>query len=275
MRETPIATNRSRLLASEPAAVIMTLRSLFNTTPRALHTYSMKTTQHLLAAAFIVSTAIFAAAPSATAGIVILNGGDAGEGYAPLSQFFGAVDFGGLGGMSVQGVAFTASNPNFTLSTTTNQAGIYPTAPFTVTTADDSSLLAIARTSVYNNPGPITLTIGGLTVGTLYQVDSFVGLDTTFSGRTESITATGAIVLNDSVAIGTGSTSLFDIRHLLAPDAAGNITMNYAATGFPAPNINAVSVTSVTSAVPEPTTALFGVALLGAVGMGRRRAKSA
>src|SRR4051794_21724308 len=54
--------------------------------------------------------------PSAHASTITLTGGDAGEGYAPLSSTFGALDFGGVGGFIVQSVNFTASNPNIAIS---------------------------------------------------------------------------------------------------------------------------------------------------------------
>ena len=87
----------------------------------------MKTTRLLLTTALLA-----VAATSAQAATITVTGGDPGEGYAPLASVFAAVNAGGAGGLTVQGVTFAASSPNITISTPfTTPAGYTPFAPTT------------------------------------------------------------------------------------------------------------------------------------------------
>lgn len=230
-----------------------------------LHTVIART---LLTGAMLGFSAIVAPAI-----VIPMTGGDAGEGYAPLNTVFAAVDLGGAGGQAIQGVAFTSSSPSITLSTVTVALDAFASEPFPSTTADDDALFRIGRNSVFNNPGPITLTISGLTIGVDYQIDSFVGLATSFLDRIESVTATGFTAVSDSREVTNGT--LFNFSQTLQPNANGQIIMTYAATsGFTSPNINGISITSTTTPVPEPTAALFGMALAGFCGIARRRSRA-
>ena len=67
---------------------------------------------------------------------------------------------------------------------------------------------------------------------------------------------------NDAVPL-NGAGVLYDVRQTLQPDATGKIVLTYSVTvGQVFPFLNGISVTSAAPVVPEPGTALFGLALL-------------
>ncbi len=216
----------------------------------------------------LTATLFAGAALTSHAGLVPVTGGDPGEGYAPLASTFAAVDLAGAGGFTVQGVNFTASDANITLSAPFARTTTY--IPFASTTANDAALRAIIQTEVFNT-APFTLTISGLALGTLYQVDSFIGENANIA--TEQVSALGLTAANDSVPLNSLGV-LYDVRHTLQPDVTGKIVLTYSATGGGvAPFLNGISVTSAAPpVVPEPGTALFGLALLAPALTRRRKA---
>ena len=194
------------------------------------------------------------------AALVALTGGDPGEGFAPLALTFAAVNFGSPVGFTVQGVNFAASSPNITFTAPFAVETTYN--PFAPTTANDAALRAIGATQIFSL-APFTLTISNLDLGTLYQVDSFIGA--AFNAATEQVSALGLTTANDAVPLSPAGV-FYDVRQTLQPDATGKIVLTYAATsaGTVRTFLNGISVTSAAPPiVPEPGTALFGLALLG------------
>jgi hypothetical protein len=206
----------------------------------------------------------------AQAAVITLTGGDPGEGYAPLSSTFAAVNLGlNATPQTVQGVNFTLTDPRITLSSVTPSAS---TVMNLGSDPNDVSLQAIFGPNV-GALGPITVTITGLTVGTTYQLDFFVGYQG--AERTEQFFAAG---LNTAVDIlnyplsGTGGGPAMDVRQLVMPDALGRIVETISITS-PAADfgsiLNGLSVTtgpSVPPPVPEPASiVLLGTGLVGAM----------
>jgi hypothetical protein len=149
-------------------------------------------TKAWIVAAALAGLSLFAM--SAQASTITLTGGDLGEGYVPLSSTFGALDLGGVGGFIVQGVDFTESDPHIALSPVlSGQAAVFDLGD----TANDNRLDAILFTVVSQQPGPFTLTVTGLTVGTSYQFDYFLGL--IGGNRTVQFSAAGQTTIVDKV----------------------------------------------------------------------------
>jgi hypothetical protein len=129
-----------------------------------------------IAGALLLNLIISACAHAAA---ITLTGGDSGEGYAPLASTFAALNVGNNSSFTVQGVNFAGTDPNIALSSVT------PTTNNVVNlgaSANDVSLQSVFASSVFAVPGPITVTISGLTLGQEYQLDFFLGFQG--AGRT-------------------------------------------------------------------------------------------
>ena len=230
-----------------------------------------------LAGALLVSA--MTAAPGAASTIPI-TGGDAGEGYAPLASTFAAVNLGAASAFTVQGVTFAASDAHIALSAvTTSNENVASLGA----SANDLALLALVQSSV-GNLGNITVTISGLTIGVVYQLDYFVAYQG--AGRTEQFSSVGQTTVVDSLVYPTigmpGPT--FNIQQTLMPSAAGTIVTTISITS-PAPDfgtiINGLSVTTgpagpgpTPTPVPEPgSMILIGSGIAAA--LARRRSKNA
>ena len=217
--------------------------------------------------------ALTLATATSQASLIPLTGGDPGEGFAPLPFTIAAVNLGSPVGFTVQGVNFAASSPNITFTAPFAVETSYN--PFAPTTANDSALRAIGATQIFN-VAPFTLTISNLALGTLYQVDSFIGGVT--NTATEQVSALGLTPANDVVPLSTAGV-FYDVRQTLQPDATGKIVLTYSASssvGAFSPFLNGISVTSAAPpAVPEPGTALAGVIMAGLCGAMRRRRAAA
>jgi hypothetical protein len=224
-----------------------------------------------LAGALLVGTVL---ASPAAASTITVTGGDAGEGYAPLGSTFAAVNLGVASAFVVQGVNFAASDPNIVLSPVTTSAENVASLG---ASPNDLNLLAVVQSSV-SDLGPVTVTISGLTVGTLYQLDFFVAYQG--AGRTQLYTSVGQTTVMDSLVIPTigapGPT--FDVRQTLLPSLTGTIVTTISVTD-PAPNfgsiLNGLSVTTspsgVPAVVPEPGSMLLvGTGILA---LARRRSR--
>jgi len=205
---------------------------------------------------------LLAGSSHASADIIVITGGDPGEGYAPFSSnIFAAVNTGSSNSYTLQGVTFTSTDPHISITSTDaiNSGSSY--LYFGNSTADDLALSNIGGTDIYNvGTGAITLTISGLTVGTTYQLDSFSGLNTNYVARNMVVSALGATTVTDATPgdyIGDGH--LYDFRQILQPNSFGVITVTYTAPDLGDATLNGFSI----AATPEPSaTALLGLGLL-------------
>lgn len=223
-----------------------------------------------------------ASASSAHAQIFQVTSGDPGGGYDPQAVTYAALNLGGSGTLTLQGVTFTNSNPNVAITTTPYYFDTGPTDLFLpTTTPNDASLTTLASMAFFGAPysytgASLVLTISGLTVGTTYQLDTFSGLQDNYGARDLSIVAAGATTETLASSGGLiGNANFYDLKQSLQPDSSGVITVTY--SDGPIPNmsfaLSGLSITSPASA-PEPSTwALLGVGL-ALLGFAARRRKS-
>ena len=187
-----------------------------------------------------------------------------------------------VAGTTVNGVNFEALGVatgvpsvaigNFTLSTVAagglrgaNFASA--AAPFSGLSAPYQSLLRQpAFTSAPN--GTMTLTMAGLTVGQSYQFQWWSDLSGAGSGTTIA-SAGNSVSLNANPTIANGGLGQFAIGTFTA-DASGSQAITFTPNAGGQPILNGFQLRQAAPVVPEPGTALFGVALCAVAGLRRR-----
>ena len=171
--------------------------------------------------------------------VIILTGGDAGEGFAPLNNTYAAVSLSQNGVGSVQGVAFNTNASAVTMTGNPGAAG--GGANFTQVTTDDETddeNLAKVFTHGYYDGSSITATVTGLTAGLVYQLDSFIGVMGS-SGRTEYVQVFDGLTpltANQQVDLLGASPTLspaYDIRQTFTAPAGGTVQVKYTGSFFP------------------------------------------
>jgi len=209
---------------------------------------------------------------SARADIIVVTGGDLGEGYAPLPVTFAAIDVGSTTSYTVQGVTFVASDPHLSLTSTDtigNQPSYITLSP--TPTTDDVNMANLIANMKYGEGADLTLTITGLTVGTTYQLDTISGWQVNYSSNVMTSSAAGATTVVDSMSGGQklGDGKVYDFRQTLQPDGTGKIVITYSSTnGFNDSSLDAFSITT----TPEPSAGLLlGLGLLTVGGFCRWR----
>jgi hypothetical protein len=195
---------------------------------------------------------------------------------------------------TVNGVTFSAWDfpkyPTDLISTTTNGSVNFTESPgllnsyntlgtasgaFAGLTSDYQALLSTAGTTT--NPKTLSLTLGGLTPGSFYEIQWWVNnsamLDNPSFGETYLVTtatATNSVQLSGNVGNVSGDLGQFAIGSFTATGTSAIISFNGPNSGK-RPIINAFQLRE----VPEPSTvvlSLFAVSTLGAIS--RRRMKS-
>jgi hypothetical protein len=211
----------------------------------------------------------------ASGAVILVTGGDPGEGFAPWPQTVAAVDFldthtthDGL--HTVQGVTFESSSPHISLPPLSNAGGNIGFNP--ENTPDDEALGHIIDGLRYSNA--ITITISGLDPTKPHRVELFAALTEPSNqpSRLQTVSVTsGSPQQGDNQVIEYGKVYIF--RYDVFPTALGQIVLSldtivneqYTSTS---PVINAIAVT-----VPEPAT--LGLLAAGAMGtlLTRRRGR--
>jgi hypothetical protein len=255
----------------------------------------MKQTPYLrrgLLAALLLPVALLATAASTHAALITWSAPTTISGDGDVSTtgtLVGAFNLGGTGvasptvntvpfsGLVTSGTSVTSGDFNLAATALSSDNFTGATfAPFASLSAPYRSLLGDAGTST--GP-PLTLTISSLSVGVSYQFQFW----TNFSGFIDVLTLTTAtagasVTLHPQISagagpLGEGGLGQFAIGTFLADAPTQTITFT-SDNSFFGPLINGFQLrqTAVApAAVPEPGTALAGVALLGLCGLRRRR----
>ena len=234
----------------------------------------------ILAGALLGLTAITSHAAVVTWGAATAISGDSNVSTA--GTLVGAFNLGntGVGNTTVNGVTFTGLA--FAMGTTVTSgnfsffsSGGYPSsnslgsgsAPFSLLSAPYQALLSSAERSGVGQP--VTLTISGLTIGNAYQFEWWTNDSSGNASVPTTATAGNSVTLNSTTTPGIpGGVGQFALGTFTA-DAS---TQVIAFSGDLA-SINGLQLRQ-TAAVPEPGTALAGMALVGLCGTLRRRRAS-
>jgi hypothetical protein len=204
-------------------------------------------------------------AASASAAVVTVSGGDAGQGLTlnPALVVY-AFDVADNASRTVQGVTFTTTNANIVVNG--SHTSYTPGDPFSgsETSSNDTALKSVVTSGIFYDSAPTGgITISGLSPNTLYQVDLLAN----GGGRTQTIAYNGGAVA-DSQAL--ADNTAYNFTNVVSSQADGTLVVNLAITaGFNNPVFSGLVVSS----VPEPTA--LGLVGLGALGLMRRRRRMA
>ena len=205
------------------------------------HTFTNVQANHTIAATFMSNP------------VIILTGGDAGEGFAPMSAVHAAVSFNQTGVGPVQGVAFNtnASAVTMTGNNTTANGG----ANFTQPTTDDKNLAKVFTAGYYTG-GSMTATVTGLTAGREYQLDSFIGVMGS-DARTEYVQVFDGLTpltANVQVVLTGGNPSpAYDVRQTFTAPSGGTVQVKYTGTYYPLVCGVAITYAATTATAPAIT----------------------
>lgn len=231
----------------------------------------------ILAAAFAAFTTLTAHAALITWGAPQNISGDSDVSMA--GTFVGALNIGiaGVSPTTVNGVTFnplifngsSVTSGIFNFSTAgslagTNAAGSF-NPPFSLLSSPYRTLLS----SLGGTAGvPFTLTISGLAVGASYQFEWWSN-GSTIAGFATTATAGDSVTLNSNPSNANGGVGQFALG-TFTTDAATQQIVFSSPTIFN--GVNGLQLRQLAPAsVPEPATALAGMALVGLFGTMRRR----
>ena len=189
----------------------------------------------------------------------------------------------GVPGTTVHGVNFEAfgvppGTPSVTIGNFTLAAGggglsaFSPSSlnpPFGTLSASYQDLLG--RTAFPSGTfNPMTLTMNGLTVGQTYEFQWWSNLSLAAAGGSTASAGNSVTLLNNTTNT-SGGLGQYAIGTFLANSPSQVITFNGTAQNSGQSNLNGFQLRQLAPAVPEPGTALFGVALCAVAGLRRRR----
>lgn len=159
------------------------------------------------------------------------------------------------------GVTFTLSTADLFISDNTAYGS--GAAPFTSLSSSYQDLLR--SSTITSTPATFDLTMTGLTVGTTYSFQWWSNTSD-LGSQLHTATSGGGVTLNDNVSGANGGLGQYAIGTFTADAATQVITFSPDAGPNQFAQLNGFLL-----AVPEPTTALFGLALFGVCFGGRRR----
>ena len=232
----------------------------------------MKTTHitMLLAAAALSDVSLHAASITWGAPTGITGNSD----VSTNGTLIGAVNFNGpattVNGVNFQALATTGpSNTvgNFNLSA----PFFYPpqntgdgAAPFVSLSSGYKFLLGSAAAT----GGTMTLTMSGLNIGQSYEFEAWVNNSRPGFTFQVDVMAGNTVTLDPNSSLAAGGLGQFVIGTFVADASSQQVEFSNSEAAV----VNGFQLRQVTSpVVPEPGTALFGMALLGAAGLTRRR----
>ena len=170
--------------------------------------------------------------------VIPLTGGDPGQGFAPLLIDVGGIDLGGGPTLTVQGVTFNSGAASAAGGANIGNFSYTGNYGFGDTTNDANMAAMLEGFTFAYVPSNLpwdgtagsphaTYQFTGLMAGQTYQVDIFTVADA--NPRYTLTQVVGATTLSTNVLTGL---SPQDVQYTMAPDASGNITINYGFGGF-------------------------------------------
>ena len=205
---------------------------------------------------------VFAAVVCNAQVVIPLTGGDPGQGFTPLLIDVGGVDLGGGPTLTIQGVTLNAGTVSAAGGADIGNYSYTGSYGFGNTTNDANMASMLEGFTFCYVPSNVpwngtagsphaTRQFTGLILGQTYQVDIFTVADA--NPRYTRTQVIGATTLSTNVLTGL---SPQDVQYTVAPDASGNITINYGFGGFYETytgNSGLVSGIALTANPPAPT----------------------